>query len=82
MALNLTEMGDPRKGVGKMALEGNKDGQCRGQSQAGLRAASSEVVRRVDTLGGQKEGAGRDSNHISQLRTPCLLSFGRFSQEK
>ena len=67
MALNLTEMGDPRKGVGKRALEGNKDGQCGGQSQAWLRAG---------------RGAGRDSNHTSQQRTPCLLSFDRFSREK
>ena len=66
MALNLTEMGDPRKQVGKRALEGNKDGQCRGQSQAGLRAASSEVVGRVDTLGGPKRGGRqRFESHLS-----------------
>lgn len=65
MALNLTEMGDPWKGVGKRALEGNKDGQCRCQSQAGLRAASSEVVGRGDTLGGQRGCRQRFESHLS-----------------
>ena len=67
MALKLTELGEPWSGLGKGALGGNKDVLGHGgQTQAWLRAASSELGWK-SRYPGRSERGGRQrlESHLS-----------------